>query len=114
MATNVTKSHLRIRALCEGAILLALSIVLNYLSKAVFANLPNGGSVTLGMFPMLLYAHRWGMGRGFLIGFSYGLLDMLLDGGYAWGWQSIRSLNLASAIAVCFLFSALCLRSFAL
>ena len=89
MATNVTKSHLRIRALCEGAILLALSIVLNYLSKAVFANLPNGGSVTLGMFPMLLYAHRWGMGRGFLIGFSYGLLDMLLDGGYAWGWQSI-------------------------
>lgn len=89
MSTNVTKSHLRIRALCEGAILLALSIVLNYLSKAVFANLPNGGSVSLAMFPMLLYAHRWGMGRGFLLGFAYGLLDMLLDGGYAWGWQSI-------------------------
>ncbi len=89
MATNVTKSHLRIRALCEGAVLLALSIVLNYLSKAVFANLPNGGSVTLAMFPILLYAHRWGMGRGFFLGFSYGLLDMLLDGGYAWGWQSI-------------------------
>ena len=23
------------------------------------------------------------------MGFAYGLLEMLLDGGYAWGWQSI-------------------------
>lgn len=88
MSTTHT-SHLRVRALCEGAILLALAIVLNYLSKALFANMPNGGSVTLAMFPILLYAHRWGLGRGLLIGFAYGLLDMLLDGGYAWGWQSI-------------------------
>lgn len=84
-----TKSRLYVRALCEGAILLAVAIVLNYLSKAVFANLPSGGSVTLAMFPILFYAHRWGLGRGLLMGFAYGLLDMLLDGGYAWGWQSI-------------------------
>ena len=83
------KSHLHIRALCEGAILLALAVVLNYLSKAIFANLPNGGSISLAMFPILLYAHRWGVGRGLLVGFCYGLVDMLLDGGYAWGWQSI-------------------------
>lgn len=83
------KSHLRIRALCEGAIMLALAIVLNYLSKIIFANMPNGGSISLAMFPILFYAHRWGMGRGLLMGFAYGLLDMLLDGGYAWGWQSI-------------------------
>lgn len=87
MTTN--KSHLRVRALCEGAILLALSIVLNLVSKPIFANLVNGGSVSLAMFPILLYAHRWGLGRGLLMGFAYGLLDMLLDGGYAWGWQSI-------------------------
>ena len=87
MTTN--KSHLRIRALCEGAIMLALAIVLNLVSKPIFANLPNGGSVSLAMFPILFYAHRWGMGRGLLMGFAYGLLDMLLDGGYAWGWQSI-------------------------
>ena len=89
MSTNVTKSRLYVRALCEGAILLAIAIVLNYLSKVVFQNLPNGGSVTLAMFPILLYAHRWGLGQGLLIGFAYGLLDMLIDGGYAWGWQSI-------------------------
>ena len=86
---STTKSRLYVRSLCEGAILLAVAIVLNYLSKVVFANMPNGGSVTLAMFPILLYAHRWGLGRGLLLGFAYGLLDMLLDGGYAWGWQSI-------------------------
>ena len=89
MSNNVTRSHLRIRALCESAILLALAIVLNMLSKSLFANLPQGGSISLAMFPLLLIAHRWGWGSGLLAGFCYGLLDMLLDGGYAWGWQSI-------------------------
>lgn len=89
MSTKATKSRLYVRALCEGAIMLAVAIVLNYLSKIVFKNLPNGGSVTLAMFPILFYAHRWGVGQGLLIGFAYGLLDMLVDGGYAWGWQSI-------------------------
>ena len=87
--SKATSSHLRIQALCEGAILLALAIVLNYLSKMIFANMPQGGSISLGMFPLLLYVHRWGAGRGLLIGFAYGLLDMLIDGGYAWGWQSM-------------------------
>ena len=86
---STSKTHLRVRALTEGAIMLALAIVLNYLSKFLFANLPQGGSVTLGMFPLLFYIHRWGAPKGLLLGFCYGLLDMLLDGGYAWGWQSI-------------------------
>lgn len=86
---NASKSHLRIRALCEGAILLAIAVVLNYLSAMIFGNLPQGGSITLAMFPLLLYVHRWGLTRGLLVCFAYGLLDMLLSGGYAWGWQSI-------------------------
>ena len=89
MSNNVNRTHLRVRALCEGAILLALALVLNVLSKSIFANMPQGGSISLAMFPLLLVAHRWGWGHGLLAGFCYGLLDMLLDGGYAWGWQSI-------------------------
>ena len=100
MQNNVTKSHLRIRALCEGAIMLALAIVLNMLSKSLFANMVNGGSVTLAMFPILFYAHRWGLGNGLLIGFAYGVLDMLLDGGYASGWQSILLDYLAAYTAL--------------
>ena len=89
MQNHVSKSHLRVRALTEGAILLALAVVLNYLSGMIFASLPQGGSITLAMFPLLLYVHRWGLGRGLLVCFAYGLLDMLLGKGYAWGWQSI-------------------------
>ena len=86
---NASQSHLRIRSLCEGAILLAIAVVLNYLSAMIFGSLPQGGSITLAMFPLLLYVHRWGFGRGLMVCFAYGLLDMLLGGGYAWGWQSI-------------------------
>ena len=89
MANYVTRSHLRVRALTEGAIMLALAVVVNYLSGMIFASLPQGGSITLAMFPLLFYVHRWGLGRGFLLCFAYGTLDMLLGKGYAWGWQSI-------------------------
>ena len=89
MQNHVSKSHLRIRALTEGAILLALAVVLNYLSGIIFASLPQGGSITLAMFPLLLYVHRWGVGKGLLVCFAYGTMDMLLGKGYAWGWQSI-------------------------
>lgn len=89
MSNHANKHHLRIRALTEGAILLALAVVLNYLSGIIFASLPQGGSITLAMFPLLLYVHRWGFGRGLLVCFAYGTLDMLLGKGYAWGWQSI-------------------------
>ena len=89
MSNNVSKTRMRTRSLTEGAIMLALAVVLNYLSHMIFASLPQGGSITLAMFPVLFYAHRWGWGKGMLMGFAYGLLDMLLGGGYAWGWQSI-------------------------
>ena len=89
MANYVNRSHLRVRALTEGAIMLALAVVLNYVSSIIFASLPQGGSVTLAMFPLLFYVHRWGVGRGLLVCFAYGTLDMLLGKGYAWGWQSI-------------------------
>ncbi len=81
-----TKKHLRIRALTEGAMLVAAAQVLSYLKLYTF---PQGGSVTPAMFPILLYALRWGMPRGLLAGFAYGSLQLIFDGAYAWGWQSM-------------------------
>ena len=81
-----TKKHLRIRALTEGAMLVAAAQVLSYLKLYTF---PQGGSVTPAMFPILLYALRWGLGRGLLAGFAYGTLQLIFDGAYAWGWQSM-------------------------
>ena len=80
----LTKKHLRIRALTEGAMLVAAAQVLSYLKLYTF---PQGGSVTPAMFPILLYALRWGLGRGLLAGFAYGTLQLIFDGAYAWGWQ---------------------------
>ena len=81
-----TKSHLKLRALCEGAIMVALAQVLGYLK---FFELPQGGSITVGMLPIFLYCARWGFGPGMLASIVYSVLQLLLDGAYAWGWQSM-------------------------
>lgn len=79
-------SHRNLRALCEGAIMVALAQVLGYLK---LWELPNGGSLTLVMLPIFLYCSRWGFGRGMLAAFALSVLQFLLDGGFAIGWQSI-------------------------
>lgn len=84
---NANTLHLRVQALCEGAILIALAQILSYIK--LFPNLPNGGSITFAMFPILFYAVRWGLGRGLIGGFVFGLLQLIFDGAYAWGWQSM-------------------------
>ena len=72
--------------LTEGAIMLALAIVLNMLS---LFKLPNGGSVDLAMIPIFFFALRWGLGWGLLEGFLFGLLQIFIEGAVAWGWQSL-------------------------
>lgn len=84
--STTTNSHLRIRALTEGAILVALGFVLSFVK---LYELPNGGSLTPAMFPILLYGLRWGLARGLGAGFLFGLLQLIFDGAYAWGWQSM-------------------------
>lgn len=79
-------SHKKTRALSEGAIIIAVAQILGYIK--IF-ELPNGGSVTLSMLPLFLYCARWGFGYGALASFVFSLLQLLLDGAYAWGWESI-------------------------
>ncbi len=83
MSTTQSK---KIRALTEGAMLVAAAQVLSLIKLYEF---PQGGSVTAAMFPILLYALRHGLGRGLLAGFAFGVLQLLFDGAYAWGWQSM-------------------------
>lgn len=78
--------HTRTRALTEGAMLVALAQALSYVK---LMQLPNGGSLTPAMFPIVLFALRWGLGRGLAAGFVFGLLQLVFDGAYAWGWQSM-------------------------
>ena len=77
---------LDLRALTEGAILVALAFVLSFVK---LYELPNGGSLTPAMFPIVLYGLRWGVARGQGAGFVFGLMQLIFDGAYAWGWQSM-------------------------
>ena len=87
MENTKNKMHLRVRALCEGAVLVAIAQILSYLK--LFGNMVNGGSITFAAFPLVLYGLRWGLGRGLIASFAFGLLQMIFDGAYAWGWQSM-------------------------
>ena len=80
------KNNRQLRALVEGAIFVALAQVISYLK---LFELPQGGSITVGMLPIFLYCARWGFGPGLLASFVYSVLQLLLDGAYAWGWQSM-------------------------
>ncbi|MBE6940451.1 MAG: proton-coupled thiamine transporter YuaJ [Ruminococcaceae bacterium] len=81
-----SKLYLRIRALCEGALLVAAAQLLSYLK---IWEMPWGGSVVLSMVPLVLYAVRWGLAPGLLASFVFGVLQFMYDGGFAIGWQSI-------------------------
>jgi thiamine transporter len=80
------KTQNKTRMLVEGALMVALALVLNELK---LFRLPNGGSISLEMLPIFLMALRWGCAPGLLVGFVYGLLQIFIDGAIAWGWQSL-------------------------
>ena len=51
--------------------------------------LPQGGSVCIGMLPLFIYFFRWDWKHSFLAAFAYGLLQLIFDGAYAWGPTSM-------------------------
>ena len=77
-----TKST-RIFALCECAIMLALSVVLSYVK--IFS-LPFDGSITLfSMLPICLISIKYGVAWGLGTAFCYSWFQILQGGVFAWG-----------------------------
>jgi len=80
------KSKQTTRTLCEGAIMVAMAVVLNFFKFDLFAQ---GGSMNLLFIPLMVFALRrgpvWGMGAGLV----FGVLKAIIGGGIAYGWQSI-------------------------
>lgn len=72
------KDFFNLSFLVEAGIMLALAIVLD---KVVpHYELPNGGSITLAScLPIIIISIRWGLSRGLLTGFLFGLLQMILS-----------------------------------
>ncbi len=65
-----------LRALTEGALSIALSLLLWYLK---IGEMPQGGSISLQMLPLFIFAIRWGILPGILVGITYGFLHSLQD-----------------------------------
>ena len=79
-----------LRALCECAILVAMSIGLSYLKIPIGLSFGGfGGSIDLVMIPLIIAACRWGLGWGLGAGLVFGTLKFFLAGGAAVNWQSM-------------------------
>ncbi len=78
MSTKTNKNSMKnpVRRLTESALMLAVATVLSMLT--IFT-MPFGGSITpLSMLPIFLISYRYGVLWGVGVGFTYGLIQMLL------------------------------------
>ncbi len=75
-----------IRMLCEGALMVALALVLGLLKPF---ELPQGGSISLEMLPLFIFIARWGLGSGLIGCFAFGILQVFVQGAVSYGWVSI-------------------------
>ena len=82
----MSSSYTKTRIMVECALMIALGTIL---ANIKIYELPNGGSLTPARFPIILVAVRWGTAPGLMAGFVFGLLQLIFDGAYAWGWQSM-------------------------
>lgn len=67
------------KRLTESAMLLAVAIVLELVSKMLIPEMPFGGQITLvSMLPVVLISYRHGVKWGLWAGVAYALIEMLL------------------------------------
>ena len=67
------------RRLTESAMLIAVAVVLELLSKMFIPEMPFGGQITLAsMLPVVLISYRHGVKWGLTSGFAYALLEMAI------------------------------------
>ena len=67
------------KRITESAMLLAVAIVLELVSKMFIPELPFGGQITLvSMLPVVLISYRHGVKWGLVSGVTYAVLEMAL------------------------------------
>ncbi|WP_176714147.1 energy-coupled thiamine transporter ThiT [Orenia metallireducens] len=84
--------NMQIRKLTELGVALALATILNFLK---LYEMPQGGSVTLEMIPIIFIALRWGWKEGAFLGSTYGLLQLLLGASIYYPLQAVLDYPLA-------------------
>lgn len=74
------RASLKTQALVEGALCIALCVILS--SFKIF-RMPQGGSITLEMLPLLFFAYRRGVKWGIAAGVLSGFLQIMFGGFFA-------------------------------
>ena len=70
---------MKTKRITESAMLIAMAVVLELVSKAIIPEMPFGGQVTVcAMLPVVLISYRHGVRWGFAAGAAYAMVQMLL------------------------------------
>ena len=79
-----------LRIICEGAVLVALSMVLSYLKIPIGLAFGGfGGSIDLVMIPLIVFAVRQGCGWGLGAGLVFGTIKYFIGQHSDISWISI-------------------------
>ncbi len=84
-----------IRNLVEGSLCVSLSIALSFIK---LFTLPQGGSVSLGMLPIIIFALRRGGTSGVFAGLAVGMLKLFLGGYIVHPIQAMLDYPVANAL----------------
>jgi thiamine transporter len=84
--TAISGNSGRTKALVEGALCVALSVVFSYLK---LFSMPHGGSITLEMAPLLYFSYKYRYKWGMTAGLVSGLLQAVFGGYVAHPAQGI-------------------------
>ena len=80
------RRHSAVLMLCEGALMIALAEIL---SLYPLYKMAWGGSIDLAMLPIFVFCVRWGFAPGMVASLAHAVLQTLMEGGIAIGWESI-------------------------
>ncbi len=83
------KSKTRLLAMLEGALMVALTVVLDLLPLPSW---PQGGSITVAMIPIIYFSYRRGYKWGLMAGLLHAAVQMLL------GWYAPPAGTVSAAI----------------
>lgn len=70
---------LKTKMLVESAILIAIAIILEFVSKVLPFQLPFGGGITIAStLPVIIIGYKYGLKWGVITGFVYSLLEIMV------------------------------------
>lgn len=75
---NTQKSLFSTQMIVEAGIMLALSIILG---EFKLFQMPQGGSVSFAMLPIIIFSIRWGFVSGMIVGALYSIISVMIFGG---------------------------------